>query len=269
MGMIPSQIILSKVRPSIWIPSCEVAWTILTFILATATTSNQVIAIRFLIGLAESIFYPAAHFVLGSWYKPEELAKRAGIIYAVGSAAGMFSGYLQIAVLSLDGVGGKSGWQWLFIMDGVISIPIAIAGFWLLPDYPHTTKAFYWNENDKVIAVKRMEAVGRKPFTRFGWSIVKRVFGTWHVYVLTILYIVFSNNGSSNSVNPLTLWLKSEHWSVTKLNLLPTAQAGVQLVASLVFAILSDFIRNRPAVMSLVSVSLTRDHPMHIQGATK
>lgn len=194
------------------------AWTLLTFVLAAATKAEHVIGIRFLIGLTESIFYPAAHLVLGSWYKPSELGKRAGIIYAVGSAAGMFSGYLQIAVYkNLNGTLGKAGWQWLFIMDGVISIPIAIAGFWLLPDYPHNTRAFYLNDKDRAMAQKRMADVGRAPKGTLGWNIVKRLFGRWHIYPLTLLYIVFSNNGSSNSVNPLTLWLKSEGWSVTKL----------------------------------------------------
>lgn len=164
VGQIPSQIILTKVRPSIWVPSCELVWTMLTFCLAAAKTSNHVIAIRFFIGLAESIFYPAAHTVLGSWYKPSELGKRACIFHASSAAASMFSGYLQAAVYKgLNGVRGFAGWQWLFvrhfmlflirmadsekIMDGVISAPICIAGFFLLPDLPENTRAFYLTED--------------------------------------------------------------------------------------------------------------------------
>lgn len=117
VGQLPSQFILTKVRPSIWIPSCELVWTVLTFTLAAATTSNQVICIRFFVGLCESIFYPAAHFLIGSWYKPSELGKRACIFHASSALAGMFSGYLQSAVYTgLNGTLGKAGWQWLFIM---------------------------------------------------------------------------------------------------------------------------------------------------------
>lgn len=116
IGQIPSQIIITKVRPSIWVPSCELLWTMLTFCLAGAKTSNQVIAIRFFVGLAESIFYPAAHTILGSWYKPSELGKRACIFHASSAAAGMFSGYLQAAVYKgLNGAHGFAGWQWLFV----------------------------------------------------------------------------------------------------------------------------------------------------------
>jgi ACS family pantothenate transporter-like MFS transporter len=46
----------------------------------------------------------------------------------------MFSGYLQAGAYSgLDGVAGKQGWQWLFIICGVISLPIAFVGFWFIP----------------------------------------------------------------------------------------------------------------------------------------
>jgi MFS transporter, ACS family, pantothenate transporter len=48
LGQLPSQVILTKIRPSVWIPSCELLWTILTISLAQATTSGQVIEIRFL-----------------------------------------------------------------------------------------------------------------------------------------------------------------------------------------------------------------------------
>lgn len=252
VGQLPSQFILTKVRPSIWIPSCELVWTILTFCLAGATTSNQVIAIRFFVGLVESIFYPAAHFLIGSWYKPSELGKRACIFHASSAAAGIFSGYLQAAVYKgLNGHLGKAGWQWLFIMDGVISTPICLAGFFLIPDLPENTRAFYLNKDDATLARNRMNDVGRSPRRKLGWSILRRVFTRWHVYALTVLYIIFINTGPSSSVSPLALWLKSTGWPITEINIIPTGQSAVQLVTTVSFAMLSDFLRNRPAVMSI------------------
>lgn len=131
IGQIPSQIILTKgfapsldlmpiltstVRPSIWIPSCELVWVVLTFCLAAVKTSDHVIAIRFFVGLAESVFYPFAQMMIGSWYKPSELAKRACIFHASSAVASMFSGYLQAAVYKgLNGTGGLPGWKWLFV----------------------------------------------------------------------------------------------------------------------------------------------------------
>jgi ACS family pantothenate transporter-like MFS transporter len=218
IGQLPSQFILTKVRPSIWIPSCELVWKLLTFCLAGATSSNQVIAIRFFVGLVESIFYPAAHFLIRSWYKPSELGKRACVFHSSAAAAGMFSGYLQAAVYKgLNGVLGKAGWQWLFIMDGVISLPICLAGFFFIPDLPENTRAFYLSVEDAKLARRRMDEVGRAPRRVLGWGILRRVFTRWHVYALTVLYIIFINTGPSSSVNAFALWLKDQGYPVSKI----------------------------------------------------
>lgn len=127
----------------------------------------------------------------------------------------MLSGYLQSAVYKgLNGTLGKAGWQWLFIMDGLISLPICLAGYFLIPDLPENSRAFYLNADDKSLARKRMDEVGRAPRRKLGWSILTRVFKRWHVWVLTVLYIIFINIGPSSSINPLALWLKANGWSV-------------------------------------------------------
>lgn len=82
IGMIPSQVITTYVRPAVWIPMAEVVWAILTFSFAAVTNAKQIYAIRFLIGLAESPFYVGAMTLLGNWYTPKELATRAGIFYS-------------------------------------------------------------------------------------------------------------------------------------------------------------------------------------------
>ncbi|KAK1502323.1 major facilitator superfamily transporter [Colletotrichum tamarilloi] len=137
------------------------------------------------------------------------------------------------------------------IMDGIISLPICIAGYFFLPDLPENTRAFYLTENDRELARRRMESVGRAPRTKLGRSAFKRIFGRWHVYFLTILYIIFINIGPSSSVNPFSLWLKSKGESVEKINIIPTAASAIQLVLTVSFAILSDAIRHRASVMSI------------------
>lgn len=218
IGQIPSQVILTKVRPSIWIPSCELVWTVLTFCLAGASTSNHVLIIRFFVGFVESIFYPAAHFLIGSWYKPSELGKRACIFQASAGVAGMCSGYLQAAVYKgLNGNAGKPGWQWLFIMDAAISFPICVAGFFLIPDLPENTRAFYLSFEDAELARKRMNDIGRVPRRKLGWPILQRVFSRWHVYALSALYVNYLITSPSTSVQPLALWLKQNNWPVTMI----------------------------------------------------
>ena len=63
-------------------------------------------------GLAESAFYPGMQYIIGSWYRNDELAKRSCIFHASGAIATMCSGYLMAAVYNLDGRGGLAGWKW-------------------------------------------------------------------------------------------------------------------------------------------------------------
>lgn len=146
IGEIPSNMILTRVRPSIWIPVLEVTWTILTMCLSKCNSASQLYALRFLVGLAESAFYPGMQYIIGSWYRKDELAKRSCIFHTSGALATMFSGYLMTAVINLNGRGGLKGWQWLFIMDGVISLPVALAGFYFIPDVPEICKARYFSK---------------------------------------------------------------------------------------------------------------------------
>lgn len=73
---------------------------------------SQVYALRFLIGLAESGFYPGMQYIIGSWYRKDELAKRSCIFHATGALGSMFSGYLMASVYHLGGRDGLKGWQW-------------------------------------------------------------------------------------------------------------------------------------------------------------
>lgn len=63
-------------------------------------------------GLAESTFYPGMQYIIGSWYRKDELAKRSCIFHTSSGIASMISGYLMDAVYRLDGRGGFKGWQW-------------------------------------------------------------------------------------------------------------------------------------------------------------
>lgn len=231
---------LTRVRPSIWIPTCEVVWAVLTILLAKCTTTTQIYVLRFFIGLAESTFYPGMQYVIGSWYRKDELAKRSCIFHASSALGTMFSGYLMAAVYHLEGVGGFRGWQWLFIVDTIISLPIAIAGYFVLPDLPEITKAWYFSPEEVALARRRMELEGganREPYTK---SKFKKIFSSWHLYTLTALYVFFNNGNGALGQPAMQLWLKSKGYSVTAINTFPTITSAITVVTTLIYAWSSD-----------------------------
>lgn len=92
IGQLPSQLVLTKVRPSIWLPTLEIAWSVIVIGMAGAKNVETLYALRFFVGLLEASAYPGIMTLLGNWYTPRELGKRACIFQASSSAAQMFSG---------------------------------------------------------------------------------------------------------------------------------------------------------------------------------
>lgn len=123
--------------------------------------------------------------MLGSWYTPQEIGKRAMVFWLAGSIGTMFSGFLQAAAYTnLNGHGGLAGWRWLFIVDGIITVPLALMGYLFFPNMPYGKKTWWINDKEHTLSIQRMEAIGRagkQPWTR---AKAKKIFTSWHTYLL-------------------------------------------------------------------------------------
>lgn len=125
-----SNLVLTLVRPSYWLPGCLAAWSLLVLGLFRCQTASQFYVLRFLVGVAESAAWPGVMYCLGCWYRPGELARRSSLFVVSGVLGQMFSGYLQSALFAgMDGKGGLAAWRWLFIFDCILAVPVAVYGF--------------------------------------------------------------------------------------------------------------------------------------------
>ncbi|KAL2212414.1 MFS general substrate transporter [Sarocladium strictum] len=245
LGQLPSQIIITKVRPSIWLPTAEFLWSIIVIGMAGAKDVKTMCGLRFMVGLLEASAYPGIMTLLGSWYTPLELGKRACIFQASSSAAQMFSGYLQAALYSgMNGTAGLAAWQWLFIFDGIIGIPVCIYGYFAIPDSPTSSKAAWLKPRDREIAIARMEKLGRAPMKKLDWPIIRRIISTWHVYLFCSIFIAHVLGIKIYSY--FNLWLKADgRWSTEEVNIIPSAGYGLQILCTLTYAWTSDAIQSR------------------------
>lgn len=131
--------------------------------------------------------------MLGSWYTPKELGKRAMIFWLAGTIGQLFSGFLQSAAYTnLNGSGGYAGWRWLFIIDGIITIPLAISGYLFFPNLPQSGVKTWWiSEAENELSIKRMQAVGRagkQPWTK---AKIRKILLSWHTYLLRVYSLIF------------------------------------------------------------------------------
>ncbi|KAK9364889.1 major facilitator superfamily domain-containing protein [Lipomyces kononenkoae] len=138
---LPSNLLLTRVRPSVYLGGAMAIWGIISGSQAAAHSFSGLIACRFMLGVAEAPFFPGAIMMMSSWYTRRELAYRIAWFYSGNAMANMFGGLIGAGVLgNLSGARGISGWRWLFIIDGSVTVCVALTGMMILPNFPSSSK---------------------------------------------------------------------------------------------------------------------------------
>ncbi|KAL5363707.1 major facilitator superfamily transporter [Aspergillus floccosus] len=152
---IPSNLMMKRSRPALWIPIIMVAWGICCTLMGTVTNYAGLLAARAALGIAEGGLFPGVTFYITMWYKRHECGLRMAIFFSAATAAGAFGGLLARGIVEMDGIGGKAGWSWIFIIEGLVTFGIAIAAFFVMNDYPETAK--FLTAEEKLVIQKRLE----------------------------------------------------------------------------------------------------------------
>ncbi|KAH8901449.1 major facilitator superfamily transporter [Thozetella sp. PMI_491] len=145
---LPGSLLVKKVKPSRYLPLMMLGFSATCLGTGFMTSAGQMYASRLLIGLFEASMYPALAITLTTFYTPQEQARRFAFMYlAVGSSGG-FGGLFAYGILQhLDGAHGIAGWRWLFIIEGTLSVGLAVL-LWLgFPDNWQDAK--FLNEEEK------------------------------------------------------------------------------------------------------------------------
>ena len=115
---IPSNMILYRIGPAVWISTQVIAWGLVATFQAFQHGVGAFLITRFLLGSFESGFIPAGLFTITRWYKRGETSKRFTIFFLGNMAVQALSGDIAFGILHMRGVWGMAGWQWLFIVSG-------------------------------------------------------------------------------------------------------------------------------------------------------
>ncbi|KAJ5288244.1 MFS general substrate transporter [Penicillium angulare] len=160
LGQVPSNILLTRSKPSRYIPTAIFIWGGIS--LCTAATKNfaGLMCVRVFLGFAESPFFPGALLLISSWYKPSEIAVRVAIVYCGNTVANGFGGLLAAGIMSgLDGRGGLAGWRWLFIIEGAGTMVAGLVALALLPDFPSSGRQKWLTEQEQRLSEWRLARV--------------------------------------------------------------------------------------------------------------
>ncbi|KAJ5536307.1 hypothetical protein N7513_009493 [Penicillium frequentans] len=139
---VPSNLLLNYMgRPSFYLGFFVCAWGLVSALTSQVKSYGGIVACRFLLGLVEAPFFAGVLFYLSKWYTKNELAFRMSIFYSGSLLSGAFGNLIAAGILSgLKGKRGMSAWQWLYIIEGSVTVCVGLVIICILPDFPETWK---------------------------------------------------------------------------------------------------------------------------------
>lgn len=102
--------------PNILLPTLMVCWGLVTTFQGFVHNYEGLLVSRFFLGAAEGAILPACMTYLSTFYRRSDLGKRTAFLFCATSLAGAFSGLLATGLVKMEGLAGKRGWAWIFIM---------------------------------------------------------------------------------------------------------------------------------------------------------
>ena len=184
---VPSNLVMHRVGARIWMSRIMVTWGLVATGTALIQGESSFFAVRFLLGVAEAGFFPGMILYLTYWFPAEQRARMTGLFMAAVPVSTAVGAPLGGLLLGLDGVGGLTGWQWIFIVEGVPSIIVGAFLFKLLPDRPST--ATFLSAEEREWLTREIESEGAKVRQRHDLGIAGSIL---HPRVLALSLVYFS-----------------------------------------------------------------------------
>ncbi|RDW87955.1 hypothetical protein BP5796_03649 [Coleophoma crateriformis] len=201
---VPSNILLNKIgKPALYLPTCMGIWGAISTATAACNSFGGLVAVRFMLGFVEAVYFPGCLYYLSCWYTRKELGLRYAFLYAGSLISGAFSGLIAAGITgNMDGLHGLRAWRWLFIIEGSITVGLAVSSIFILPNFPRTTK--WLTEEEIQLATWRLvEDVGEDDWVdseqQSLWHGAKLAFTDAKTYVLmVILFCIVSSASVTN-----------------------------------------------------------------------
>ncbi|WP_225994302.1 MFS transporter [Streptomyces sp. SS1-1] len=137
---VPSNLIMYRVGPRRWIARIALSWGAVTSLMMFISDDVTFYIGRIALGAAEAGLYPAMMFMMTRWFAQKDRATAIGFIYLAPTLGLLLGGPLGGALMELDDVAGFHGWQWMFLVEGLITMGIGLVVLALLPEVPADAK---------------------------------------------------------------------------------------------------------------------------------
>ncbi|KEF57246.1 uncharacterized protein A1O9_05163 [Exophiala aquamarina CBS 119918] len=270
---IPSNILLKKLKPSVWFASIMIAWGSVTTLIGVVQNYHGLLIARIFLGITEGGMYPGIVYYVTQFYSRRDAQFRQALCFSSVALAGAFSGLLAYAIGKMDGVGGLAGWRWIFILEGILTVVVACCAYFWIIDSPEAAGFLTKEEREWVISrtvFKPINAEGQaiEQDDEFQWKYVKDALTDWQV-----LTAMFMNMGLLVPLYGISVFLptiiRDLGYRSTTAQLMTVPVYGLSTVLSLGAAWIVDRKEQRsPFLIGLILCTMA-GYVITIAGAAK
>ena len=184
---IPSNLLMYRVGPRRWIARIAVTWGALSALMMFVQGPLSFYVMRFLLGAAEAGLYPALMYMVTLWFAQRYRATVIGLIYLAPTTALIVGSPLGGGLMELDDVLGLRGWQWMFLIEGLVTVLVGVLVFFKLPSVPG--EARWLTREEAAVLTERAVGGGAHAETTIRGN-VRRAFGRPFIVVVALIYFL-------------------------------------------------------------------------------
>ncbi|KAJ5902621.1 hypothetical protein N7495_003149 [Penicillium taxi] len=199
---LPSNLVMTRLSPHVWMSRIVISVGLIGTCMTAMKAAWSFYLLRLLLGIVEAGLWPGMTYYLTLFYPPSRIGKRVGQYFTAAQVSAAVVGLVSAGFQEMDGERGYVGFQWMFLVYGVITIAIGIVLLWWLPDRPTPpgepvpTRRWFmrWVPNtkpalkgrDALVHYQDMKRVYHSP----PWSLrdLVHVFLDWRLWPLLIMY---------------------------------------------------------------------------------
>lgn len=253
---LPWNMVTERYHPRFTLPMMMFSWGLMAMCCVFAKNFTGILVMRLLLGFFEAGFSAGTIYYLSTIYKRAKLAKRIAWFYFASTVGGSFSSLISFGVFHISKPRNSIyGWQALFLVEGLLTMLIAIPAFLVIPQSMSTCR--WLRPEERAIAVQRMLADGSsKTEVQYKFKEALEPFKDWKSYVWAMIALCYGIASASTS-NFLPQIVARLGYSTVNTNLLTIAPNFVGACVLVMTASSSDRKRERTLhLLSAFSLSL-------------
>lgn len=234
---VPANLVMTKVSPQSWLARIVITVGVVYTCYHALRSAGALIAVRFISGMVGAGTWPGMSYYVSLWYPNDRLTRRIGYYFTAAQLSASAAGLVSAGFQKMDGDRGYTGWQWMYLVYGCITIAVGISLLWWLPDRPFKTTKDHNNKfmrfynkyftpshplNEAEREIHRKDIEHRYVLLQWTWRDVVNIMTDLRIWPIVIMYfgvvgtgfglavfgstIIAANNPSLSSISVSLLY---------------------------------------------------------------